>query len=177
MGVSGQAGGGVMKGALVRLLQGGLLAGWVGCAWPGTGPVQGSSAIVTPATAMGGGPALKPASAIAEASELGDSRVLKVRLLAFNDFHGQLEPEGLSLRLRTPQSMTVPAGGAAWLAGMLDRLRGEVRHSITVSGGDLVGASPLVSAAQEDSPTTQVINAIGLVLAGVGQHEVCPSPP
>jgi len=160
-----------MKGSLMRLLQGGLLAALIGCASPVTAPVQGLSAIVTPATAMGGGPALKPASAIAEASELGDSRVLKVRLLAFNDFHGQLEPEGLSLRLRTPQPMTVPAGGAAWLAGLLDRLRGEVRHSITVSGGDLVGASPLVSAAQEDLPTIEVMNALGLDLGVVGNHE------
>lgn len=162
-----------MKGSLIRCLQGGLLVALIGCAAPATAPLQGAPAIVAPTAtaAMGAGPALKPASASAEGSGLEASRVLKVRLLAFNDFHGQLEPESLSLRLRAPGLMTVPAGGAAWLAGMLDRLRSEVRHSITVSGGDLVGASPLVSAAHDDLPTIDVMNAMGLDLGVVGNHE------
>lgn len=123
---------------------------------------------------------------------------LRVRVLAFNDFHGQLEPDGMSLRLAAPQTGTgqtaqtaqtaraapamqpaaiaqaplvIPAGGAAWLAGTLDRLRADVRHSITVSGGDLVGASPLVSALHEDLPTIEVMNALGLDLGVVGNHE------
>ncbi|MFO0120401.1 MAG: bifunctional metallophosphatase/5'-nucleotidase [Burkholderiales bacterium] len=93
---------------------------------------------------------------------------LRVRVIAFNDFHGHLEPHGLSLRL-TPH--VVPAGGAAWLAGMLDRLRAQARHSVTVSAGDLVGASPLVSALNEDRPTIEVMNTLGLDLGVVGNHE------
>lgn len=111
---------------------------------------------------------------------LAGAEPLRVRVIAFNDFHGQLEPDGMSLRLAAPVTsstptgqgpLVIPAGGAAWLAGMVDRLRAEVRHSITVSGGDLVGASPLVSALRDDLPTIEVMNALGLDLGVLGNHE------
>jgi 5'-nucleotidase len=102
----------------------------------------------------------------------GPHEPLKVRVIAFNDFHGQLEPAGLTLRLSAAgETLAVPAGGAAWLAGLLERLRAEVPHSVTVSGGDLVGASPLVSALLEDLPTIEVMNTLGLDLGVVGNHE------
>lgn len=97
---------------------------------------------------------------------------LRVRVIAFNDFHGQIEPGGMSLRLKASDAiLSVPTGGVAWLAGLLGRLRAEVPHSVTVSGGDLVGASPLVSALLEDVPTIELMNTLGLDLGVVGNHE------
>ncbi|WP_446217337.1 bifunctional metallophosphatase/5'-nucleotidase [Micromonospora sp. IBHARD004] len=94
-----------------------------------------------------------------------------VKLLAINDFHGNLEPP-------TGSSGTIagqPAGGAEYLATQLAKLRGtteeEQERTITVAAGDLIGASPLLSAAFHDEPTIESLTMAGLDLASVGNHE------
>ena len=101
---------------------------------------------------------------------------VRVRVLAFNDLHGYLEPGGLALRLSDPRDpaaapLQVGAGGVAHLATLVRRLRGEVPHSVLVSSGDAIGASPLVSALFREEPTIEAMNAIGVDLAVVGNHE------
>ena len=44
-------------------------------------------------------------------------------------------------------------------------------NTITVGAGDLIGASPLVSALFHDEPTIEALNALGLDVTGVGNHE------
>jgi 5'-nucleotidase len=99
-----------------------------------------------------------------------------VRILAINDFHGNLEaprngysgpdPADLSRQIRTP------AGGAARLATALEALAGErPGASIIVGAGDLVGASPLLSSLFNDEPTILSLSAMGLALSAVGNHE------
>ncbi|MDZ5441167.1 bifunctional metallophosphatase/5'-nucleotidase [Micromonospora sp. 4G57] len=94
-----------------------------------------------------------------------------VKLLAINDFHGNLEPP-------TGSSGTIegkPAGGAEYLATQLAKLRGttdeERERTITVAAGDLIGASPLLSAAFHDEPTVEEMNLAGLEFTSVGNHE------
>ena len=94
-----------------------------------------------------------------------------VKLLAINDFHGNLEPP-------TGSSGTIDgktAGGAEYLATQLNMLRGtteeEREHTITVAAGDLIGASPLLSAAFHDEPTVEEMNLAGLEFTSVGNHE------
>ncbi|MEH1059126.1 bifunctional metallophosphatase/5'-nucleotidase [Micromonospora sp. CPCC 206171] len=94
-----------------------------------------------------------------------------VKLLALNDFHGNLEPP-------TGSSGTIagqPAGGAEYLATQLAALRGateeEQERTITVAAGDLIGASPLLSAAFHDEPTIESLTMAGLDFASVGNHE------
>ena len=94
-----------------------------------------------------------------------------VKLLALNDFHGNLEPP-------TGSSGTIagqPAGGAEYLATQLAALRGateeEQERTITVAAGDLIGASPLLSAAFHDEPTIEALTMAGLDFASVGNHE------
>jgi 5'-nucleotidase len=98
-----------------------------------------------------------------------------LRVIAFNDFHGQLEPGGLVLRVRDPadasRTLQVGAGGAAQLATLVARLRAQAAHAVVVSSGDLVGASPLVSALFRDEPTIEAMNAIGVDLNALGNHE------
>lgn len=65
----------------------------------------------------------------------------------------------------------VEAGGAAYLAAHLGVERAGASHSVTVSAGDLVGGSPLLSAAFHDEPTILAMNAMGLDFNGVGNHE------
>jgi len=91
-----------------------------------------------------------------------------VQLLAFNDFHGNLEPPSGTVRL--PDG-TVPAGGGAWLAAHIARLRAEEPDTLVVAAGDLIGASPLASALSHDEPSIALMDAIGLDVSSVGNHE------
>lgn len=126
---------------------------------------------------------------------------IRLRLIAFNDFHGHLEEDTLTLpwpvaaadspttgprpsaanpahpsanpaHPAAPASATnLPAGGAAALAGLVRRLRQEAPHSLVISSGDLIGASPLISALLHDEPTIAIANRIGVDLASPGNHE------
>jgi 5'-nucleotidase len=99
-----------------------------------------------------------------------------LRLIGINDFHGNLEPANLSLMLADPQApqgrpLRVPAGGAAALAGLVRTLRAGAPHSLFLSAGDLIGAAPLVSTLFHHESTIAVMNAMGLDLGAVGNHE------
>src|SRR5215813_9214762 len=90
-----------------------------------------------------------------------------VQLLAFNDFHGYLEPPPATAR---PLDTGVPIGGVAWLAAHVERLR-QQEPTVVVAAGDLVGASPLASALAHDEPSIAAMDALGLELSSVGNHE------
>ena len=96
---------------------------------------------------------------------------VKLDLLALNDFHGNLQPPtGTS-----GQISTTKAGGAAYLANLLNRERSKSRAAgatpLTVAAGDLIGASPLLSAAFHDEPTIKAMNLLHLDASSVGNHE------
>jgi 5'-nucleotidase len=50
-------------------------------------------------------------------------------------------------------------------------LKRENPNTIEVGAGDLIGASPLVSALFHDEPTIEGMNEVGLQVTGVGNHE------
>jgi 5'-nucleotidase len=95
-----------------------------------------------------------------------------VQLLAINDFHGNLQPpSGSSGRISVSPTATVNAGGIEYLATRIKQLRTENTNTITVGAGDLIGASPLISGLFHDEPTIEAMNALGLDVTGVGNHE------
>lgn len=102
----------------------------------------------------------KPESATAVAP-------VTVKIVAINDFHGNLE---VPAPWKT-KSGRVPSGGVAYLASHIAKLRAANEHTVVVSAGDLVGASPLVSGLFHDEPTIEAMNLIGLDINGVGNHE------
>ncbi|WP_066910886.1 bifunctional metallophosphatase/5'-nucleotidase [Millisia brevis] len=91
----------------------------------------------------------------------------EVHLFAFNDFHGNLEPPSGS----TGRIGDVEAGGAAYLATHLKRLREAYPNSAVIAGGDNVGASPLISSLFADEPTIDFLNMQGVSASTVGNHE------
>ncbi len=103
------------------------------------------------------------------------SEPARVRLIAFNDFHGHLLPGELMITVPHPtdaaRTLAIRAGGAAFLASRIAELRREEPASVVLSAGDLIGASPLVSALFRDEPTIEVMNEIGLDINAVGNHE------
>lgn len=92
---------------------------------------------------------------------------IHVQVLALNDFHGNLEPPSGSLG----KINGIEAGGAEFLATHLKQLRKNNPYTITVSAGDLFGASPLLSALFNEKPTIESMNLMGLDLNAVGNHE------
>lgn len=98
---------------------------------------------------------------------------VSVRLIAFNDFHGNLEPPRLTVPAPGPDGMNipVPAGGAAYLAGAIARLKAGYPNHAVVSAGDMIGASPLISALFLDEPTIEAFNHMGIDFNAVGNHE------
>ena len=90
-----------------------------------------------------------------------------VQLLAFNDFHGNLEPpSGSNGRIGN-----VDAGGAEYLATHLTALSAKNPATLIVAGGDLIGASPLLSGMFNEEPAIEALNAMGLDVSSVGNHE------
>ncbi len=101
-------------------------------------------------------------------------RDVKVQLLAINDFHGHLQSTttgGIRVDPPTTPATFRPAGGAAILGSYLRELEAKNRNTLTVAAGDLIGASPLLSALYHDEPTIEAMNLLGLDLASVGNHE------
>jgi 5'-nucleotidase len=101
-----------------------------------------------------------------------------VKILGFNDFHGQLNPP--------PAIDGRPLGGAAVLASYLRAAAKGIEDStLVVHAGDLIGASPPASALHQDEPTIEFFGAsLGTgcsardraaescrVVASLGNHE------
>jgi 5'-nucleotidase len=95
---------------------------------------------------------------------------VELQILAINDFHGAIAP--------TPDQLWLgqPVGRADFFASHIREAEEGVRNSVLVSAGDLIGASPLISALFHDEPTIEAMNLIGLDIAGVGNHEFDEGP-
>jgi 5'-nucleotidase len=100
---------------------------------------------------------------------------VSVTILAINDFHGNLRPPPGGITVADPadkaKQIAVPAGGAEHMATLVKELRAKRKHSVFVAAGDLIGASPLLSAAFHDEPTIEALSAMGLEITAVGNHE------
>jgi 5'-nucleotidase len=97
------------------------------------------------------------------------SGTVNVQLLSINDFHGQLEP--VPSTSSGGRVGATPAGGGAYLATHLQNLEATNPNTAIVAAGDLIGASPLLSALFHDEPTIEALSMMGLDLAAVGNHE------
>ena len=96
-----------------------------------------------------------------------NSRKVDLKILAINDFHGYIA---------TTSDGFGGTGRADYLAANIQAARAEAEHSIFVSAGDLIGASPLISALFHDEPTVEAMNLLGLDINAVGNHEFDEGP-
>lgn len=95
----------------------------------------------------------------AKASGVGTT--LKVKLIAFNDFHGYIKAgEGSSSN-----------PGVARFSTRIKALKAANPLHAVISAGDMIGASPLTSALFKDEPTIEAMNRIGIDFNAVGNHE------
>ncbi len=101
---------------------------------------------------------------------------IPLRLIAFNDFHGNLEPAELNLSWSDPLEsqaprQRVPVGGLPALSGLVKSLRKDSPNSLLLSSGDLFGASPLISTLFRHESTITLMNELGVDVDIVGNHE------
>jgi 5'-nucleotidase len=103
------------------------------------------------------------------------AKEVKVRLIAFNDFHGNLRTPSLRVPVADPSQPTgirlQQAGGVEQLAALVQSLRAGHENALVLSAGDMVGATPLMSALFRDEPTIEAMNLLGVDLHAVGNHE------
>ncbi|MGC5221792.1 5'-nucleotidase C-terminal domain-containing protein [Micromonospora sp. DT81.3] len=120
--------------------------------YPGHTPTRRRFAALTAVTiAALGASTLAAAPAYAAPTE--------VQILATNDFHGRLAADGAQ-------------AGAAVLAGAVQQLRAANPNTVFAAAGDLIGASTFDSFIQQDKPTIDALNAAGLEVSAVGNHEL-----
>ncbi len=115
---------------------------------------------------------------VAKPSQQGlASRAIDVQLLSINDFHGNLEPPGGSSGRIVSAGVTTDAGGVEYLATHLRQLEAaNPQNTLIVSAGDNIGASPLISGFFHDEPAIEALNALGLDVSSVGNHEFDEGP-
>ena len=101
------------------------------------------------------------------APEAGEPAEVELRIVAINDFHGHIA---------TSSDSFGGVGRADYLAANIAAARAGAQNSAFVSAGDLIGASPLISALFHDEPTIEAMNLIGLDFNGVGNHEFDEGP-
>lgn len=97
-------------------------------------------------------------TAVGTAPAHAEAEPVTIDLLSINDFHGRLEASGT-------------VAGAAVLAGMVDSYRAANPNTLFVGAGDLIGASTFTSFIQQDAPTIEALNAMGLDTSSFGNHE------
>jgi 5'-nucleotidase len=120
-------------------------------------------------------PPPQPAQAPQQPAAARAAEPVSVRVLAINDFHGNLRPAAGGLRTRDPANpgkwIVTPAGGAERLATVVSELRAKNPNHVFVAAGDLIGATPLLSALFRDEPTIESMSLMGLDASAVGNHE------
>ena len=110
----------------------------------------------------------RPAAAARAAS-------VEVKLIAFNDFHGNLRIPGLRVPIADSTQTTgvrfEQAGGIEQFAAIVTQMKSKNPNNAVVSAGDLVGATQLMSALFKDEPTIEAMNLVGIDFHAVGNHE------
>lgn len=101
---------------------------------------------------------------------------VEVKMIAINDLHGNLKVPSGGVPDVDPanpaRTVTVPAGGVEFLSTHIANIRAKnPSNSVVVAAGDLIGATPLLSALFNDEPTIEALNTLGLDFSAVGNHE------
>lgn len=92
---------------------------------------------------------------------------VKVQLLGLNDLHGQLDTD----TKLTVNGQSVLAGSMEYTAAAIKQREATNKNSLLVHAGDMIGGSPLVSALFQDEPTVEVLEAMGMDVGTLGNHE------
>ncbi len=127
--------------------------------------LAGLTALIVAATSCSGGQKAADETPVEPTTE---SKTAAIKILAFNDLHGHLDGPSGSVSV---DGARVDAGGADYLAAKVAQIKRLHPNTLTVTAGDMIGASPLLSALFHDEPTIEALNEMTVDVASVGNHE------
>ncbi|MBM7690801.1 5'-nucleotidase [Peribacillus deserti] len=115
----------------------------------------------------------EPIHTPAEETSKSDSNLVNLQLLGITDFHGYLQAynDKSNGQIWSPEGQLF-VGGAAYNAAHLKRLKEGHNNSIVLSAGDNFSGWPFEVAAHRDEPTIEFMNAVGVQMSAVGNHEL-----
>lgn len=97
---------------------------------------------------------------------------VSIKIVGFNDYHGNLESPGtFGANTSVPSAQRPAVGGADYLAAYVARMRAANPNTVVVGAGDFIGATPLISSLFFDEPAVETLNKIGVEFSAVGNHE------
>lgn len=97
---------------------------------------------------------------------------ISIKIIGFNDYHGNLESPGtFGVNTLVPVAQRPAVGGAEYIAAYVAQLKSQNPLNVVVGAGDFIGASPLISALFFDEPAVETMNKIGVEFNAVGNHE------
>jgi 5'-nucleotidase len=100
------------------------------------------------------------------------SNLTEIQLVTLNDFHGNLEASKYTWDSASGGGeRVIKAGGIDTIGAALQAWRKQDPELLLVGAGDLIGASPAISAMWADEPTIGAMNLLGLRATSVGNHE------
>lgn len=100
------------------------------------------------------------------------SSPVSIKIVGFNDYHGNLESPGtFGTNTSVPSAQRPAVGGAEYLAAYVARMRAANPNTVVVGAGDFIGATPLISSLFFDEPAVETLNHIGVEFSAVGNHE------
>ncbi|HLR57949.1 MAG TPA: 5'-nucleotidase C-terminal domain-containing protein [Beutenbergiaceae bacterium] len=100
-----------------------------------------------------------------------DGTELTVDLVGINDFHGRVDEGRGDITDDDGDVIGFDDGAAVRLAAAVEDVRAANEDTLFVGAGDLFGASTFTSMAGNDNPTIDVLNAMGMDVSSVGNHE------
>lgn len=140
----------------------------------GCSPASGALLAVLAAALLGACASQAPVKPV----EVQPAPTRELSVFSINDFHGNIQPKSpvpLSPRLpdaKTGEIKPQPAGGVAYLASAMQQLRAGKPNSVFVAAGDLIGASPQMSALLKDEPSLAALSELDLAASALGNHEL-----
>ncbi|MEO6321245.1 MAG: bifunctional metallophosphatase/5'-nucleotidase [Polaromonas sp.] len=112
------------------------------------------------------------AAAVASMLVITPEPAFTVKVIGFNDYHGNLEsPGSFGENTSVPASSRPAVGGAEFMAAHVASLKARNPLNVVVGAGDFMGASLLISSLFFDEPSVETLNRIGVEFTSVGNHE------
>lgn len=118
----------------------------------------GALATATAAALTLGGVASAQAAPDGLPPQAKSKALVEINMVTINDFHGRIEQAG-------------SAGGIAALSSAVKYFEEQNPNTVFAAAGDMIGASTFTSFIQQDNPTIDGLNAAGLDVSAVGNHE------
>ena len=96
---------------------------------------------------------------------------IEIHLVGMNDFHGHLDATKFDYTSVAGPAQSHLAGGVDNVAAALQAWRKVDRDLLFLGAGDLIGASPAMSAMWADEPSLNALTMAGMFASSVGNHE------